>query len=68
MQGRCIHSTLLTMRLGLDAWMFHVLDPLRAVKPVFRQNEWMKSPERSFGSNQVLFGGMICSASEMAMS
>lgn len=22
-------------------------------------NVWMKRPERSFGSNQVLFGGMI---------
>jgi hypothetical protein len=28
----------------------------------------MKKPERSLGSNQVLLGGMIWSASEMAMS
>ena len=28
----------------------------------------MKRPERSFGSNHVLFGGMICPASAMAMS
>ena len=33
-----------------------------------RQNVWMKSPERSLGSNQVLFGGMIWPASAISIS
>ena len=28
---------------------------------------WMSSPSRSFGSNQVLFGGMIAPASDTAI-
>ena len=28
----------------------------------------MNKPERSFGSNHVLFGGMICPASAISMS
>ena len=32
------------------------------------QNVWMNNPDRSFGSNQVLFGGMICPASAMSIN
>ena len=33
-----------------------------------RQNVWINSPDLSFGSNHVLFGGMIAPASAMSMS
>ena len=34
----------------------------------FSSNEWITTPERSFGSNQVVFGGMMLPVSAILMS
>lgn len=34
----------------------------------YSSNEWITTPERSFGSNHVVFGGMMLPVSAMLMS
>lgn len=48
--------------------IFQKVFPLQVLPPRYYSNLWMTSPERSFGSNHVVLGGMMFPVSAISIN